>query len=127
MSYTDLLTRLKNAQGARKESVKLPFSALNFSIAGILEKHGYVAEVAKKGRMPKRVIEIKLKYEDGQGVISGVRFISKPARHLYTGYRDLKPVKQNYGLGVISTPKGVMTTGEAKKQKLGGELLFEIW
>lgn len=126
--YTDLLTKIKNAQAAKKESVKIPFSNLDLAIAELLVKYGFLDEAAKKGRMPKRIIEIKLKYLDGQGVIKGIKFLSKPSRQLYAGYKELNSkIKQGYGIEVISSPKGTMTTKEAKKQKVGGARLFEIW
>ncbi len=125
--YTDLLTRIKNAQLARLESVKAPYSSMDMAIAELLAARGYIGDAQKKGRLPKRIIEIKLKYTDGGGAITGIRFLSKPSRRRYFGWRDLRPVKQGYGMLVISTPKGMMASTEAKKQKLGGEALFEIW
>lgn len=127
MSYIDLITRIKNAQMARKEGLKVPFSINDMAVAELLEKKGFVKGVEKKGRMPKRVIYIKLKYKDGENSINGIKLFSKPSRRLYSGYRDLKKTKHGYGTGVISTPKGIMTTDEARQQKVGGELLFEIW
>jgi len=125
--YIDLITRIKNAQAVKKESLKVPFSNMDLAVAEVLAQHGYIDDVQKKGRMPKRIIEIKLKYENGQGVISGVKLISKPSRRIYAGYQELWPVRQGYGLGVISTSKGVMTYSDAHKAKLGGQRLFEIW
>ena len=126
--YQDLITRIRNAQQAKKEFVKLPYSGMDFAVAEILAKNNYVDSVAKKGRLPKRVIEIKLKYDkEGGGVINGVKFLSVPSRHLYAGYQKLRPIKQGHGLGVISTSKGLLTNIEARKEKVGGELLFEIW
>lgn len=125
--YTDLLTRIKNAQQAKKEKLKAPYSMMDSAILESLLKHGYVAEVVKKGRLPKRIIEIKLKYENGRGVINGIKFLSVPSRHLYGGYKEFRPVKQGCGIAVVSTPKGIMTAKEARKEKVGGELLFEIW
>ena len=125
--YIDLLTKIKNAQAVKKEAFKTPFSGMDMIIAEMLAKHGYIESAAKKGRMPKRIIEIKLKYENGTGVINGIKIISRPSRRLYVKSQELKPVKQNYGLGFISTSRGIMTNGEARKQKLGGQLLFEIW
>jgi|SRR3989344_3087125 len=125
--YTDLLTKVKNAQKAKREFLKVPYSNLDFAISELLVKNNYLESAAKKGRMPKRVIEIKLKYTDGKGVINNVTFLSKPSRRIYGGYSELRKVKQGYGLAVISTSKGLMTTGEAKKAKVGGQLLFEIW
>ncbi len=125
--YTDLLAKIKNAQAVKKESVKLPYSNMDYAVAEVLASHKFLDGAFKKGRMPKRVLDLKLKYKDGKGVIEGVRILSKPSRRLYSGYKDIKPVRQGYGLLVLSTPKGVMDGKSAKKQKLGGQLLFEIW
>ena len=126
--YTDLLTKIKNAQKARKETIKVPYSNFDFTVAELLMKNNYLEGAVKKGRMPKRVLEIKLKYDkNGGGVINGINIISKPSRRLYAGYKEFRPIKQGYGLAIVSTSKGTMTTKEAKKQRLGGQLLFEIW
>lgn len=126
--YLDLLAKIKNAQQAKKESVKVPYSNLDFAVSEILSKNNYLGAVSKKGRMPKRVIEIAIKYDkDGKGAINGVRILSKPSRRLYGGYKGFKSVKQGYGIAVVSTPKGLVTSQEAKKLKVGGQLLFEIW
>ena len=125
--YTNVLTQLKNAQQAKKERIRMPYSKMDMAVLEVLAKSGYLSEASKKGRLPKRIIEIKLKYEDGKGVISGIKFVSKPSRKLYVGYKELRPVKQGYGLAVISTSKGIMTAKEARNMKLGGEVLFEIF
>lgn len=126
--YTDVLTRIKNAQAVKKETLKVPFSNMDMVIIDLLFKYGYVAGAHKKGRMPKRVIEIILKYDEAQrGVIHGVNHISTPARRMYASAKELHPVKQGHGLGVVSTPKGIMAYHEARKANVGGELLFEIW
>ncbi|MDP2695883.1 MAG: 30S ribosomal protein S8 [bacterium] len=125
--YTDLLTKIKNAQQAEKEKLKVPYNKMDSFIADILVKEGYIESASKKGRLPKRILDIKLKYQDGKGVINGVKFVSKPSRRIYAGYHDLRAVKQGYGSGLISTSKGIMTIAEARKAKLGGELLFQIW
>mgnify|MGYP001576383114 CR=1 FL=1 len=126
--YLDLLTKIKNGQASRKESVKLPYAEMDFVIAELLVKHKFAEAAFKKGRMPKRVLDVKLKYDaDGRGAVQGVKVLSRPSRRLYSGYADLRPVRQGYGLLVISTPKGIMDGKSARKQKLGGQLLFEIW
>lgn len=125
--YIDLLTRIKNAQKARKESMKLPYSTMDMAVAELLVKHGYLLEAAKKGRMPRRVIEIRLAYPNGNPAITGINVISKPSRRLYAGYRDLRKVKQGLGMSVLSTPQGIMGGMDARKKKVGGQLLFEIW
>lgn len=124
----DLLTKIKNAQKARKEVTKIPYANFDFAVAELLVKNDYLDSVAKKGRMPKRVMEIKLKYDkNGHGAINEIKILSTPSRRLYSGYKEFRQVKQGYGLAAVSTPKGVMTTKEAKRMKLGGQLLFEIW
>ena len=125
--YYDLLTKIKNAQAVKKENIKIPYTNMDFAIAEILVKHKFVEEVFKKGRMPKRILDVKLRYQDGRGKILGVKLLSKPSRKLYAGYKDIKPVRQGYGLLVLSTPKGIMDGKSAKKEKVGGQLLFEIW
>lgn len=119
--YINLLTKLKNASMVSKSRVVFPYNKLAMSIADILVKAGYLKEAEKKGRN-KKYIEMKLDKR-----IEGVKILSKPSRHLYAPYKNLKPVRSNYGLGIISTSHGLMTFGDARKQKLGGELLFEIW
>lgn len=124
---TDLLIRIKNAQAAKLPSVKAPYSALDFAVAELLAKHKYVEAAEKKGRMPKRIIEVKLRYTENGPTISGIQFLSKSSRRLYSGYKEMPSAMQGYGLIVVSTPKGIMTGSEARKAKLGGALLFKIW
>ena len=109
------------------ESVKLPFSNFTSAILEALEKNRFVESVSKKGRTPKRYIEVRLKYKNGKGAITGMKFMSKPSRRLYVGYQDLKQVRQGFGISVVSTPKGVMDNKTARREKVGGQLLFEIW
>jgi len=125
--YINLLTVIKNAQAVQRETIKVPFTNMDFAIAELLAKHKYIEDVAKKGRMPKRILEVTLKYKEGKGAISKVQFLSKPSRSAYVGYKDIRPVRQGYGLLVVSTSKGIMDGKSAKRQKLGGQLLFQIW
>lgn len=127
MIYTDLLTKIRNAQAVKKESVKTPYSKMAEAIVNILSKNNYLESCEKKGRGHKKVLDIRLKYNEGRGVINGVKFVSKPSRRIYIGYEDLRPVRHGYGLAILSTPRGVISSKEAKKSKIGGELLFEIW
>ena len=124
MSYISLLTKIKNAQAVKKESIKVPYSKLDEEIVSVLVKNNYLDSFEKKGRNPKRILDIKLKYNDGGGTVSGVKLLSRPSRRLYIGYKEIRPVRHGYGLLVLSTPKGIMT---AKKAKVGGQTLFEIW
>lgn len=126
--YTDLLTKIHNAQRAKKASVKVPYSNMDMAVADVLAARGFVLSATKKGRAPKRIIEVELKYDAAEkGAISSIKFLSVPSRRLYAGYKDMRAVRQGFGVAVVSTPKGVMTATEARKQKIGGQLLFEIW
>jgi len=120
----DMLNRIRNAQAVAKETVVIPYSNLKYEIAKILEKQELVGKIEKKGRKPRKTIEISLKYP---AVISGLRRISKPGQRIYTSAKEIKPVRGGYGISIVSTPKGIMTNKEAKRKKLGGEIICEIW
>jgi small subunit ribosomal protein S8 len=130
-SIADMLTRISNAQARGHQEVVLPFSKMLFGIAQILKKSGFVEEVNKIKKKKKssevELVNIRLKYENGVGAIRGIKLISRPSRRIYIGKKDLKPVKEGYGISVISTPRGLMTGDEAKKAGVGGEILFEMW
>lgn len=125
--YIDLLTQIKNAQAVKKESIKVPYTKNDERILEILASRKYIAAYDKKGRAPKRVLSIDLKYEDGVGAIEGVRFVSRPSIHIYKGCDEIRPVKNGRGCAIVSTPKGIMTGENARKEKVGGEIFFEIW
>jgi len=126
---TDMLNRIRNAQAVLRPQVEVPWSYLKYEIAQILEKKGFIEKAVKTGKKEKKSIEITLKYGGGnkEGAISGLRRISKPGQRIYLPARAIKKVKGGYGLAIISTSKGLMTGQEAKKQKLGGEVLCEVW
>lgn len=124
---SDLLNRIRNAQAVLKEQLSVPFSNLNHEIAKILEKKGFIKKVEKKGRTYKKVIEITLKYDEKKPAISGLKRVSRPGQRIYKGFKEIKPVRSGYGILIISTSKGLMTDKEARKQKLGGEIICEIW
>src|SRR3989338_8341307 len=115
--YYDLLTKIKNAQAVKKENIKVPYTNMDFAVAEILAKHKFVEEVFKKGRMPKRILDIKLRYQNGEGKILGIKLLSKPSRKLFTGYKDIRPVRQGYGLLGLFTPQGIMDGKKARKKK----------
>ncbi|MEK9154133.1 MAG: 30S ribosomal protein S8 [Patescibacteria group bacterium] len=124
----DFVTRLKNAVAVKKASASVPFSNFKLAIAEKLREAGYVQTVEKKGRKVQKTLDVALKYsESGEPALRGVKRISKPGRRVYRSYRDIVPVHYGHGSLILSTPKGVMTDKEARKQKLGGEALFEIW
>ena len=124
---TDMLNRIRNAQAVLHPKIEIPFSNLKYEIAKILEKNGLIEKAVKNGKKEKRTIEITLKYENKEGVIAGLKRVSKPGQRIYLPSSSIRKVKGGYGLSIISTSKGLMTGQEAKKQKLGGEILCEIW
>ena len=126
--YYDTIIRIKNASAVGKEKVKVPFTKMDEAILNVLSKFRYVKSITKKGRGVKRILDVELSYrEGGDPRVSEVKFVSKPQRRVYRSYKDLRSVRQGYGLGVISTPKGIMTVDDARKEKVGGEYLFQIW
>jgi len=125
--YYDILIRIKNAQAVSKEKIKIPYNKMDFDILEIISQHKFIGPISEKGRGIKKIIEIPLLGDKNNPAINGVKFFSLPSKRVYRGYSYLKPIKQGYGLGVISTPKGVKSAYSARREKLGGEYLFEIW
>ena len=124
----DLINRLSNAGAVKHAVVSVPFSNLKMAIAEKLKDAGYVSAFEKKGKKVKKTLDITLKYDaQGNHVIHGVKRISKPGRRLYKSVLEINPVRYGHGALILTTPKGIMTDKEAKKQKLGGEAMFEIW
>lgn len=128
---SDMLNRIKNAQSVNAERVVMPSSKVKAKIASILKDAGYVGTIEKKKKKAKKVehdyLEVELKYVDGQGAISGMRMMSTPSRHQYIKAREIRAVRSGFGTAILSTSKGIMSSAEARKQGLGGEILFEIW
>lgn len=123
----DMLTKIRNAQAVGHPMVEMPFSNLNYEIAKVLKKSGFVGKVEKKGRKTKKIIEINLKYEDNKPVILGSEIISKPGQRIYWSSTEIEKVRNGYGIAIMSTSKGLMTNKEARKQKIGGEAICRIW
>lgn len=125
----DMLTRVRNGQMARKQQVRAPYSKLKFAIAKILEKEGYVGAVeVTEALNPKfQDIVIGLKYNNNKPQIREMKRISKPGRRIYAKATELPRVYSDIGVAIISTPSGVMTNKEARKRRLGGEVLCQIF
>ncbi|OGG69368.1 30S ribosomal protein S8 [Candidatus Kaiserbacteria bacterium RIFCSPHIGHO2_12_FULL_53_13] len=124
----DFIVRIKNAGFVKKASVSVPYSALKHAIAEKLKDAGFVKSIEKKGKKVRKTLDIVLKYnEEGLPVVNGVKRISKPGRRLYRSVREIMPVRYGHGVLILSTPKGIKTGSEARKEKVGGEALFEIW
>lgn len=125
----DMIIRLKNAAMAGREVVSVPFSKQKLAIAEKLEKRGFVSNVASRGKhVASRVIEMTLgKDQKGAYRVTDVRRVSKPGMRVYKGAGELGLVRGGTGVMLVSTPKGVLYGDEARKEHVGGEVLFEIW
>lgn len=125
--YTQLLTQIMNAQKVSQERIKVPHAVFDERVLEVLSSAGYVGSVEKKGKNPKKYIEVTLRYNNGKGAINGIRFVSTPSHRVYKKASELRPVKQGYGISVVSTSKGIMKGLDARTQRLGGQVLFTIW
>lgn len=123
----DTLTRIRNANLVKHESVKMPHSNLKEELVKVLQKEGYVEGyvVAQNGNFKE--ITVNLRYNDGVSVISGLQRISKPGLRVYSKAKNMPRVFDGMGIAVISTSKGLMTEKEARQNKLGGEVLCYVW
>ncbi len=125
--YYNLLAKIRNAALAKKDTLVVPFSNFDYNVAKLLAERGYLKDVQKKTSGNKKFIEIKLSYKNSSPSISGFKIISRPSRHVYLRKDKVRRVRQGYGTGVISTTEGILSDGDARKKRVGGEYLFEIW
>lgn len=123
----DMLNQIRNAKDVQKAEIVIPLSKTKFEIAEILAKENFISEVKKVVKGKAKDMKIVLKYENGESAILGLKRVSKTGQRIYTKTDELKPVKGGYGISILSTPKGLMTNKEARKQRLGGEVLIEVW
>lgn len=119
-----MFSRIRNALLAKKESVSIPASQIKLEIARFLQKKGFIEEIKKRGKKTKKIIKLVFFKDEISPKISNIAQISKPSRRVYSGYRELKPHSGTY---IISTPGGVMDGKEAKKSKVGGEVIGVIY
>ena len=124
---SDFLTRFKNCCRAGNEEFTAPYSRIKADIARILQEEGYIwsYEVVTTEKFPE--IKVKARYVDDRPVLTEVKRVSKPGRRVYSGADDLPRVLNGLGIAIVSTSKGVMTGGSAKRQSLGGEILANVW
>ena len=124
----DFIIRLKNAGAVKHESVTVPHSKVKMAIAEVLQATGFVQNVEKRGKKVRKTIHIDLAYKaDGTPRITDVKRISKPSRRIYRSVDEIFPIRYGKGALILSTPKGVLTDAQARKERVGGEALFEIW
>ncbi len=124
----DMLTRIRNANSAKHESVEIPASNMKKAIAQILLDEGYIKAYDVIEDNKQGVIKVTLKYgENKQRIIQGLRRVSKPGLRIYAASQDLPKVKNGLGIAIVSTSKGLMTDKAARKQNIGGEVLAFVW
>lgn len=124
----DMLTRIRNANQAKMKSVDVLLSKVNFNIAKVLKKTGYISGFNVKRENNKGLLRIYLKFtESKEGVISGIERVSKPGRRVYVGTDKVPKVLNGYGVAILSTSKGIVTDKEAREMHSGGEILCKVW
>ena len=123
----DFLTSIRNASQANKASITVQWSRLREGVAKILVDAGYVASARKAEREGLPVLELSLKYVAGVPAITSIERVSTPGRRIYAGYSSVPKVIGGMGVSILTTSRGVMTDAEARRQKVGGELLAKVW
>lgn len=127
-AIADLLTRIRNASAAKHEYVDVPASNMKKAIVQILVDEGYVQSYTVKEDGKQGIIRIALKYtEDKKAVITGLRRVSKPGLRIYAKCEEMPKVMKGLGIAIVSTPKGIMTDRQARKENVGGEILAFVW
>ena len=123
----DMLARIKNAQSRSHKIVKLPSSKFKTKIAEVLKEEGFIIDFKILEIENKKMIEIMLKYNYGNPVINSIERVSRPGRRIFSSAESLPKINNGLGIAIVSTPKGVMTDGNARKQKVGGEIICKVF
>lgn len=126
-TIADFLTRIRNASAAKHKTVDVPASNLKVAIAEILKDQGFIQDFDRVEDNKQGVLTLKLRYHFGQEVIREVHRVSKPGRRVYAAVDKLPRVRNGLGIAIISTPRGVMTDKQARRENIGGEVLCTIW
>ena len=123
----DMLTRIRNGQQAKKDSVMSPASKLRARVLDVLQREGYIRGYSEEALGAHPGLRIELKYFEGQPAIKHVARVSKPGRRVYSGSKELPVVRNGLGITIVSTPKGVLSDVEARTENVGGEVLAEVF
>jgi len=123
----DMIARVKNAQERNHKNVELPSSNFKVKIAGILKNEGFIRDFKVSHENNKSIISLELKYHSGNPVISTFERVSKPGRRIFSSAESLPKINNGLGIAIVSTPKGVMTDIDARKQKIGGEIICKVF
>tara|TARA_Y100001970_G_scaffold271358_1_gene366500 strand:- start:1131 stop:1526 length:396 start_codon:yes stop_codon:yes gene_type:complete len=123
----DMIARIKNSQLRNHKKVELPSSNFKVKIAEVLKNEGYIIDYSVSSEDKKSKLEIKLKYNSGSPVISSIQRVSKPGRRIFSSAESLPKINNGLGIAIVSTPKGVMSDIDARKQKIGGEIICKVF
>ena len=123
----DMLTRIRNGQQARKDSILTPASKLRANVLDVLQREGYIRGYSEEQLAGQKGLRIELKYFEGQPAILHLARVSKPGRRVYSGSTDLPRIRNGLGMTIVSTPRGVLSDAEARDQNVGGEVLAEVF
>ena len=123
----DMIARIKNAQMRNHKTVELPSSNFKIKISNILKSEGYILDYKTNSENNKSILLIYLKYHSGNPVISTIERVSKPGRRIFSRAESLPKINNGLGIAIVSTPKGVMTDIDARKQKIGGEIICKVF
>ncbi len=127
-TISDMLTRIRNSLMAKKSEVILPYSNFKHSLAKVLQTEGWIAKVDMKVTDNYKYLFLQLKYDTtGQPIISGIKRVSKPGQRIYSSRVEIPKVLGGIGTTIVSTSKGLMTDREARKNKVGGEIVCQVW
>ena len=124
---SDLLTRIRNGQQARKDSVLTPASKLRAHVLDVLQREGYIRGYSEEVLAGQKGLRIELKYFEGQPAIQHLARVSKPGRRVYSGAQELPRIRNGLGVVIVSTPRGVLSDAEAREQNVGGEVLCRVY
>jgi small subunit ribosomal protein S8 len=123
----DMLTRIRNGQQARKDSILTPASKLRANVLDVLQREGYIRGYSEEELAGQKGLRIELKYFEGQPAIQHLARVSKPGRRVYSGSSELPRIRNGLGMTIVSTPRGVLSDAEARDQNVGGEVLAEVF
>ena len=124
----DLLTRVRNANRARKDSTEIPWSQFKEEVARVLVEEGFLRDKSVVETGPRKVLRVSLKYDEfRRPVISGIRRVSRPSLRVYVRSREIPSIRKGLGLSILSTPKGLLADRVARKENVGGEVICSVW
>lgn len=124
----DMLTRIRNGAKARHDQVSMPWSRVKEDVGRVLREQGFVRDVSVSGEVAKRTLTVRLSYTDaGESAITGIRRVSRPGMRVYSHSAEVPSVRGGLGVSIVSTPQGLLVDRDARKRKVGGEIICEVW